>query len=114
MSLISTVLGGCLAVSAVGAVWYSRSEPEILQERPPEPTQRIRRAEPEMNILPRVEIPRVEPNLYSEEHVKPGAPQEEEGKEPVQTIEERGDAMLFEIEALSLMPFDQAITMPFD
>lgn len=33
---------------------------------------------------------------------------------PVQPIEERGDAMLFEIEALQNTPFDQAITMPFD
>ncbi|MEE9367929.1 MAG: hypothetical protein V3V05_03590 [Pontiella sp.] len=33
---------------------------------------------------------------------------------PVQPLEERGDAMLFEIDALQGMPFDQAITMPFD
>ena len=37
-----------------------------------------------------------------------------EPKQPVQSLEERGDAMLFEIEALAGMPFDQAITMPFD
>ena len=34
--------------------------------------------------------------------------------EPVQTLEERGDAMLFEAQALMDTPFDQAITMPFD
>jgi len=34
--------------------------------------------------------------------------------EPVQPLEERGDAMLFEMEALQNMPFDQSITMPFD
>lgn len=33
---------------------------------------------------------------------------------PVQTLEERGDAMLFEAQALLDTPFDQAITMPFD
>ena len=33
---------------------------------------------------------------------------------PVQPIEERGDAMLFEIDALGNMPFDTSITMPFD
>ncbi len=33
---------------------------------------------------------------------------------PVQPLEDRGDAMLFEIEALAGTPFDQAITMPFD
>ncbi|MEN7972387.1 MAG: hypothetical protein ABFR47_00985 [Verrucomicrobiota bacterium] len=35
-------------------------------------------------------------------------------KQPVQPIEERGDAMLFECEALVGTPFDQEITMPFD
>ncbi|WP_372797176.1 hypothetical protein [Pontiella sp.] len=34
--------------------------------------------------------------------------------EPVQPIEDRGDAMLFEAEALNGTPFDQSITMPFD
>jgi len=38
----------------------------------------------------------------------------EEPKQPVQSLEERGDAMLFECEALAGTPFDQAITMPFD
>lgn len=32
----------------------------------------------------------------------------------VQPLDERGDAMLFEIEALQNTPFDQAVTMPFD
>lgn len=35
-------------------------------------------------------------------------------REPVQPLEERGDAMLFEMDALQNMPFDQSITMPFD
>jgi len=35
-------------------------------------------------------------------------------KKPVQPLEERGDAMLFEIDALQNTPFDQAVTMPFD
>ena len=34
--------------------------------------------------------------------------------EPVQPIEERGDAMLFEIDALQNTPFTDAITRPFD
>lgn len=33
---------------------------------------------------------------------------------PVQPVEERGDALLFESEALFGTPFDQAIVMPFD
>ena len=33
---------------------------------------------------------------------------------PVQSVDERGDALLFEIDALQGTPFDQAVTMPFD
>lgn len=33
---------------------------------------------------------------------------------PVQPIEERGDAMLYEIDALQGTPFDKAVTQPFD
>ena len=35
-------------------------------------------------------------------------------KMPVQSFQERGDALLFESEALLGTPFDQAIVMPFD
>jgi hypothetical protein len=38
----------------------------------------------------------------------------EEPLQPVQTLEERSDAMLFEIDALQGMPFDQAIVDPFE
>lgn len=37
-----------------------------------------------------------------------------EMQQPVQPIEERGDAMLHEIHALQGTPFDQEVTMPFD
>ena len=37
-----------------------------------------------------------------------------DAKEPVQPLEERGDAMLFEIEALQNTPFDESIVTPFD
>lgn len=37
-----------------------------------------------------------------------------EAREPVQPLEERGDAILFEIEALQNTPFDEAIVVPFD
>ena len=42
------------------------------------------------------------------------SPKPVEVKEPVQPLEERGDAMLFEIDALGGTPFDHAATMPFD
>jgi hypothetical protein len=38
----------------------------------------------------------------------------EEAQVPVQPLEERGDAMLFEIEALQNTPFDEAVVQPFD
>jgi hypothetical protein len=41
-----------------------------------------------------------------------GAPVAE--SEPVQPLEERGDAMLFEMDALRNTPFDEAIVKPFD
>lgn len=38
----------------------------------------------------------------------------EDPRQPVQPIEERGDAMLFEIDALHGTPFDEAVVMPFN
>jgi hypothetical protein len=38
----------------------------------------------------------------------------EEPLYPVEPLKERGDAMLFEIDALQGMPFDQAVVMPFE
>ena len=37
-----------------------------------------------------------------------------ETHEPIQPLEERGDAMLYEIDALRNTPFDEAIVQPFD
>jgi hypothetical protein len=37
-----------------------------------------------------------------------------EPERPVQNLEERGDAMLFEASALEGTPFDQAVVMPFE
>jgi hypothetical protein len=37
-----------------------------------------------------------------------------EPQRPVQTLDERGDAMLFEATALSGTPFDKAVVMPFE
>ena len=63
----------------------------------------------EETILP------VEPSLSQEEpRIIEGLVAVEEPLQPVQTLEERGDAMLFEIDALQGTPFDQAIVMPFE
>lgn len=39
---------------------------------------------------------------------------EPEPLRPVQPLEERGDAMLFEASALEGTPFDQAVVRPFE
>ena len=41
-------------------------------------------------------------------------PSVEVQEQSIEPIKVRGDAMLFEIDALQGMPFDQAVTMPFD
>lgn len=44
-----------------------------------------------------------------------GTSEEQEAiQEPVQSLEERGDALLFESDALQGTPFDQAVVMPFE
>ena len=50
--------------------------------------------------------------IPGEQHATNQAPVE--AHVPVQPLEERGDAMLFEIEALQNTPFDEAIVTPFD
>jgi hypothetical protein len=59
--------------------------------------------------------------LHAEPSTLPEAPRlidapvaVEEPKQPVQSLEERGDAMLFEIDTLQGTPFDQAVVMPFE
>ena len=56
-----------------------------------------------------------EPSPLPEAHRLSDAPVAvEEPKQPVQSLEERGDAMLFEMDALQGTPFDQAVVMPFE
>ena len=56
-------------------------------------------------------VPEPEPAV-----VPPPAPAAapEAARPPVQPVEERGDALLFESEALFGTPFDQSVVMPFD
>ena len=82
------------AAAAAAYVWL-RSSPEnpsaaepIVQ--PVEPQAAVRMAQPATNEAP------LDANV------------------PVQPLEERGDAMLFEIDALQNTPFDEAIVKPFD
>ena len=87
MTIIDIALYGVLAVSSAGLSYFSNPEPP--QDVKPVAIEKV--AEP-------IAIPD-----------KPAVAQK-----PVQTLEERGDLMLFEADALSSMPFAQAVVMPFD
>lgn len=86
MTIIDIALYGALAVSSAGLSCFN---PEPPQDVKPVAIEKV--AEP-------IAIPD-----------KPAVAQK-----PVQTLEERGDLMLFEADALSSMPFAQAVVMPFD
>jgi hypothetical protein len=75
--------------------------------RPVEPTA----LEPEIHSLESI-VPVSEEVAHTvNEHVQEDSA---EVQPVVQPLEERGDAMLFEIDALQGTPFDQAIVAPFD
>lgn len=70
---------------------------------------------------PVVSRPMAEPMLPAESRIEQedpivvdAPPEAEQKAQRVDSIEERGDAMLFEIDALQATPFDSAITQPFD
>ena len=73
-------------------------------------------------VLPAVEILRplekpvlpIEPSIAAPPQTLETSVAAVEVKRLVQPLEERGDSMLFESEALFGMPFDLAVTMPFD
>ncbi len=108
MRALRTALIGVLAVSAAGLLLYRACgtvhEAGSAAEHPAaEPLQ--------------LQDPAQDPETFSSPARAGDAPDAEPAElpqRPVQTIEERGDAMLFEADALSTMPFDQEITMPFD
>jgi hypothetical protein len=105
MNAFTKILSGCLTVSAAGMLWLYLSHHQATISEEPDPMMCRSRALP-------VPDPAPAPVVYS---CKPSvAPEPEVMKEPVQPIEERNDAMLFEIEALGAMPFDESIVFPFD
>jgi hypothetical protein len=108
MSAATTILGGCLAVSAVGAGALWHVLPGAEQHAQPTPILEVSVVEP----MKYRTVPVSEPILYAAD-ILPTVQDIEEAP-LAQPIEERGDAMIFEMEALVLMPFDEAIILPFD
>lgn len=111
MRALSITLYGALAVTAAGVVLLrdplSVTEAEMIKpvvlnvvafEKSPAQFQTLEVSEP--GVAPMVQVKAVS--------------EVEAVQEPVQSIDERGDAMLFEAEALVGTPFDQAIVMPFE
>lgn len=98
---IHIVISLLLAITAL-LVWMStRPAPAVVKSEVLQPVQETAcSAEP---VAEEVSLILVEPVAVAKEP-----------KQPVQSVEERGDAMLFEIDALQAMPFDQAVVMPFD
>ena len=101
MRALHIALYGTLAVSTVGLL--------LLRDPAPIPASEQSAAQFQAFETP---VPEAAPVISG---VQVSAVSEvEKVQKPVQTIEERGDAMLFEGQALLDMPFDQAIVMPFD
>ena len=115
MKTLHTALLGALAVSALGILLIPDSGhvPDAEATAAPE----IVIAEKPMDGFMSIQDPVIEKKQLSSptQISETSAPEiQERPVEPVQPIEERGDAMLFEAEVLGGMPFDQSITMPFD
>lgn len=115
-------MSSVLAVSAFGLVLLRRPEPIPVSRA-------VMEVQP---VAPEIVIQSVELSAPQESALEPVSETAEESAaepaeiavveeavetpfvKPVQTLEERGDAMLFEAQALMDTPFDQAITLPFD
>lgn len=99
------ILAGSLAVA--GAYQFSTRGAEEKSEKPPS------------TVVEKVALLTPRPEVQKPEDYLPGPkPDTEEPpamvKNPVRSVEERGDNMLSEIDMLGGMPFDQSITMPFE
>jgi hypothetical protein len=112
MKVLSIVMGGVLTMASVGLGLLCRSEtgsvvvPEAQRVITDSKFQALEVAAPPEEAFERMS--EIAAASVIEEVVQ--APD----FKPVQTLEERGDAMLFEAQALLDTPFNQSITMPFD
>lgn len=114
--------GGVASAVAVVAILFLPAKPEPVAVEPPYPVfvePVVLASEPAPMPLepavPAATSPAAETRAEIPIVVEPRVAQEPVPVQvPVQPLEERGDAMLFEIDALNNLPFDQAVTMPFD
>ena len=110
MKTLSIALCGGLAVLAVGVVLLNDSAPLVSMQLVEEEDVEIL-ASPEIHALEETCL-KAEPIFKASE--EKAVEKLEQVQEPVLPVEERGDAMLFEMDALQGLPFDATITMPFD
>ena len=111
MKSIRFILFGSLVVAAAAYVFGIRNQQPIAGSGNDEPVPALETQYPLIESAQQTVL--AEP-IVMPEAIPVVATETSEVKTPVQPLEERSDAMLFEIDALQGMPFDQAITMPFD
>jgi hypothetical protein len=125
MKSLTKVLCETLAISVVSLLVFGRLVPEKQDVEPAFP--QVDLTIPELSTadlmvipMPDLQIQAVEepvPEVHPisvEPTVVQAVPEPAAAQHPVQMIEQRGDAMLFEAQALLDTPFDQAIVMPFE
>ena len=103
MKAVGIVFLFLLLLAAATAAYWLRPAPS------PEPIRNPEAAIKESAVAQEA-LPPVAPSIRADEAAVQGAP----GQKQVQPLEKRGDAMLFEIDALQNTPFDDAVTRPFD
>lgn len=114
--------GGVASAVVVAAILFLPAKPEPVAIESPYPVFEepvVLASEPVPMPLepavPPVTLPADETRIEIPAAVEPRVAQEPVPVQvPVLPLEERGDAMLFEIDALNNLPFGQAVTMPFD
>ena len=118
MKAAQTILYGCLLASAIGLTVVRLPASVAAVDAPAESTPSAPPLEEPLLLSEWARLPLETLDHHAERIAFPAAtnvaPESVAARTPVQPLEERGDAMLFEIGALTGTPFDQAITTPFD
>ncbi len=117
MKKIIFILIGSLAIA--GAYQFGTRDAEVVVPEIQQPTVVERERVQPLQHVPVVQAPVVQIPVSHEPAIQPTQTPEivdepNRTKTPVLPVEDRGDAMLSEIDMLGGTPFDQSITMPFD
>ncbi len=118
MKAAQTIWYGCLLASVIGLTVARGRATVSTVEAAPDVAPPVPMVEEPRLLNEWARLPLEALDHHAERIVFPstprGAPEPVAARAPVEPLEERGDALLFEIDALVGTPFDRAITMPFD